>query len=181
MPLGLNRYHQSRQTHFITFTCYQRMNLLASDTLCLQAIRSLETTRKKFNLRVYAFVLMPNHVHLLISEPKESTLAAAIQSFKISSSKSSSKLRTQHGETCPLWQKRYYDRNVTDHDEFVEKMRYIHRNPVKRHLCAKPEDWPWSSFRHYRFAEVGFVEIESEWTAARRNGCEPRLLQLPPE
>jgi REP-associated tyrosine transposase len=50
-------------------------------------------------------------------------------------------------------QKRYYDRNVRDEREFVEKLRYIHRNPVKAGLCALPEDWPWSSFRHYALRE----------------------------
>jgi putative transposase len=72
------------------------------------------------------------------------------------------------GEPARLWQSRYYDRNVRDHAEFVEKLRYIHRNPVKRGLVDRPEDWPWSSFRHYATGEKGAVEIESEWTARRR-------------
>jgi putative transposase len=78
-----------------------------------------------------------------------------------------------------LWQSRYYDRNVSDHEEFVEKLRYIHRNPVKRGLCAQPEEWPWSSFRHYLTADPGWVEIESEWTAMRRSGREPNPIHLP--
>jgi REP element-mobilizing transposase RayT len=48
-----------------------------------------------------------------------------------------------------FWQKRYYDRNVRDEREFVDKLRYIHRNPVKAGLCKLPEAWRWSSFRHY--------------------------------
>jgi putative transposase len=72
------------------------------------------------------------------------------------------------GEPAQLWQKRYYDRNVRDHREFLEKLRYIHRNPVKRGLVQRPEDWPWSSFRHYAEGEVGVVEIESQWTARQR-------------
>jgi putative transposase len=67
-----------------------------------------------------------------------------------------------------FWQRRYYDFNV--HSEFkrVEKLRYMHRNPVKRGLVAKPEDWEWSSFMHYATGKIGKVEIESEWTAWRR-------------
>jgi hypothetical protein len=68
----------------------------------------------------------------------------------------------------PFWQRRYYDRNLRDHEEFVEKLRYIRRNPVIRGLCAAPIDWPWRSFRHYMTAERGVVENESEWTAMRR-------------
>jgi len=47
-------------------------------------------------------------------------------------------------------------------------LKYIHRNPVKRGLVERPEDWAWSSFRHYATGVVGTVEIESLWTAQRR-------------
>ena len=81
----------------------------------------------------------------------------------------------------PFWQRRYYDHNVRTHSSFVEKLRDIHRNPVKRGLCATPLDWKWSSYRRYATAEIGIVEIESEWTASRRNGREPQLLALSDE
>ena len=45
-----------------------------------------------------------------------------------------------------FWQKRYYDRNIRDEREFVEKLRYIHRNPVNAELCEHPEDWRWRAF-----------------------------------
>jgi len=68
----------------------------------------------------------------------------------------------------PFWQARYYDFNVWSESKFVEKLRYIHRNPVVRGLVEQPEDWPWSSFRHYFTGANGVVEIESQWTARRR-------------
>jgi putative transposase len=67
-----------------------------------------------------------------------------------------------------FWQRRYYDFNVYTEVKTVEKLRYMHRNPVRRGLVEKPEDWLWSSFRHYATGVVGTVEIESEWTARRR-------------
>jgi putative transposase len=85
--------------------------------------------------------------------------------------------------TGHFWQRRYYDRNVRDEREFMEKLRYLHRNPgvpskpvlgllgwkpVKRGLVKEPADWKWSSFRHYALREVGVVEIESQWTARDR-------------
>src|SRR5581483_11735081 len=61
-----------------------------------------------------------------------------------------------------IWQRRFYDFNVwTDHKR-IEKLRYIHRNPVKRGLVAAPEDWAWSSFRAYAFGEVGRVRV-NDW------------------
>jgi REP element-mobilizing transposase RayT len=67
-----------------------------------------------------------------------------------------------------FWQRRFYDFNVRTRRKSIEKLKYIHRNPVVRGLVARPEDWPWSSFRHYAMGEIGPVEIESEWTALRR-------------
>ena len=68
----------------------------------------------------------------------------------------------------PPWQARYYDFNVWSEHKFTEKLRYIHRNPVTRGLVARPEDWAWSSFCHYANGEAGQVEIESQWTARKR-------------
>ena len=67
-----------------------------------------------------------------------------------------------------FWQERYYDFNVWSEAKRVEKLRYIHRNPVKRGLVERPEDWAWSSFQHYISGIDGVVEIESHWTARKR-------------
>jgi len=115
--------------------------------------------------------LMPEHVHLLISEPERETLANAIQSMKISSSLRTAAGRLRDGRRSPLWQKRYFDRNLRDYEEFVEKLQYIHRNPVKRGLVERGEDWKWSSFRHYAMREDCGVEIESRWTADQRSAA----------
>jgi putative transposase len=96
-------------------------------------------------------------VHLLLSEPQRGLLADTLHYLKLYFAK-----RLGSGV---FWQKRYYDRNVRDEREFVEKLRYLHRNPVKAGLCNLPEDWRWSSFRHYALREKGVVEIESQWTA----------------
>src|SRR3979490_3155490 len=70
--------------------------------------------------------------------------------------------------TRPFWQARYYDFNVWSEERRIEKLRYMHRNPVKRGLVLNPEDWVWSSFLHYVSGVEGVVEIESQWTARRR-------------
>ena len=76
-----------------------------------------------------------------------------------------------------FWQRRYYDFNVHNEEKRVGKLRYMHRNPVKPGLVEKPEDWPWSSFRHYATGHSGAVEIESHWTAARRENQLPEHLR----
>jgi putative transposase len=105
---------------------------------------------------------MPEHVHLLVSEPEKLLLSKVVGALKTEvSKKAASSLE-------PLWQKRYYDFNVITQTKFVEKLRYIHRNPVERGLVEKPEEWLWSSFRHWLTGEMGRIEIESEWTWNRR-------------
>jgi putative transposase len=69
---------------------------------------------------------------------------------------------------APFWQERYYDFNVWSAEKEAEKLDYIHHNPVKRGLVEHPEDWAWSSARHYLTGEECGVEIESHWTAGKR-------------
>jgi putative transposase len=119
--------------------------------------------RKKFSVCIFGYVVMPEHVHILLSEPERDALADAIHYLKLSFSK-----RYQRQASGSFWQKRYYDRNVRTAKEFSVKLRYLHRNPVKRGLVTEPDRWRWSSFRHYFYREMGVVEIESEWTACDR-------------
>jgi putative transposase len=162
MTKGLRRYQQAGDFHFITFSCYQRRPYLALALSCALFEASLETMRKRYRFVVIGYVIMPEHVHLLVSEPKAGTLDRAIQALKLSVAK-------RRAER-PFWQPRYYDFNVWNPEKTTEKLRYMHWNPVKRGLVAKPEDWAWSSFRHYATGHVGTVEIESFWTAAKREG-----------
>jgi len=129
MPWGLKRYQQTGQSHFVTFCCYHRRPFLTTDASRRVFARALERVRWKFGLRVYGYVIMPEHVHLLLSEPQRETLADALKSLK----QGVSRQLLTHGDH--FWQKRYYDFNIRNHEQFIEKLRYIHRNPVKR-ACA---------------------------------------------
>jgi putative transposase len=161
MPRGLRRTHETRDLHFITFSCYHRQPLLASANTKHLVELSLEKSRRRYRFCVTGYVIMPEHVHLLISEPEFGTLASAVQSIKQCLTRN----LTSSGD---FWQARYYDFNVCTPRKRVEKRRYIQRNPVMRGLAERPEDWKWSSFRHYATGEPGMVEIESSLTAIRR-------------
>ncbi|HEY6348187.1 MAG TPA: transposase [Candidatus Angelobacter sp.] len=172
MPRGLKRFHQSGDLHFITFSCYRRKKKLISPESRRIFEQALERTRRQYIFYIWGYVVMPEHVHLLLSEPEKGILSTAIQSLKQGVAR---RLALRAAE--PFWQARYYDFNVWSEKKRVEKLRYMHRNPVKRELVEKPEDWEWSSFRHYLTGERGIVEIESEWTARGRErmGTRPQL------
>jgi len=174
MPNGLVRYQQAGCFHFLTFSCYHRQPLLNRPTAYGVFEHELEATRLRYGFVIAGYVLMPEHVHLLVSEPIQSSLSVAMQVLKQQTSR---KLKTP-GE-FQFWQRRYYDFNVNNEDKRIEKLRYMHRNPVKRGLVEKPEDWQWSSFRHYATGEIGAIEIESEHTARRRGNRLPEYLRYP--
>jgi REP element-mobilizing transposase RayT len=106
MPHGLTRYQSSKQSHFVTFSCYRRLPHLQDERLRDLFIECLERTRRNYLFRVYGYVVMPEHVHLLVSEPEAELLAKAIQAIKISVTRRAKTDRDERNLT--LWQKRYY-------------------------------------------------------------------------
>ncbi len=153
MPEGLKRYQDEGDDHFVTFSCYRREAYFLMPSSRDTFLHSLEQTRRRYGLEVLGYVVMPEHVHLLLSEPvdRERPLATALQSLKLSVSK---RLVPR-----PFWQTRYYDFNVFNHNKRVEKLKYMYRNPVARGLVDRPEEWAWSSYRHYLLDEHGPVCI----------------------
>jgi len=82
MPWGLKRFHETGQSHFVTFCCYHRHQLFTCDADRRIFESALERVSRSFVLRVYGYVVMPDHVHLLLSEPGQQTLADALKSLK---------------------------------------------------------------------------------------------------
>ena len=140
--------------------------------------RELERVRRWYGCFITGYVIMPEHVHLLISEPERGTLSLVVQMWKqITSRKLRFVLahppaqnagRVGQPELKRFWQVRYYGFPVWTEANRIEKLRYIHRNPVTRGLVEHPEDWKWSSFVHDATGVEGVVEIESQWTARKR-------------
>ena len=121
---------------------------------------------------------MPEHFHLLMSEPERANPSVVIQALKlgvalriISAQKRRERSQRQ-GSLCPhpppshIWQARFYDYNVWSGSKRLEKVRYIHRNPVRRGLVETPEQWRWSSFRAYAYGEIGLVRV-NDWSVLK--------------
>lgn len=162
MPYNLKRFQKAEALHFITFSCFHRLPLLEEPNPKHVFEAILEQTRARHQARIYAYVLMPEHVHLLMNEPDSISVAQFLKALKQTAS------RKLKGDRDRFWQDRYFDRNIRGESARSEVIRYIHRNPVKRGLVSSPEEYCWSSFRHYTCGDRGVVEIESEWTARLR-------------
>ena len=130
-------------------------------------LRVLESVRRRYHFVVAGYVVMPEHVHLLISEPERGDPSMVMKALKqgfarcllgrLRRSKRSDSLSLwqEPVELGRIWQPRFYDFVVFSDKKRVEKLRYMHRNPVKRGLVLEPEQWAWSSFRYYAYGEPG--------------------------
>ncbi len=172
MPKNLRRITGFDDLHFITFCCYQRRAFLDSVRARNLAIRALEQTRARYGFALVGYVLMPEHVHLLLSESGSATPAKIVQSFKQRVSRAlrarkhkrpgqlALRFPERSGEFRRFWQRRYYDFNVYSQAKMKEKLHYMHGNPVRAKLVQHPGDWPWSSWCHYYRGE-GLLRMDS--------------------
>src|SRR6267378_4481825 len=108
MPWALKRFQEARCLHFITFSCYHRAPFLTTPTSRDIFEQTLERVRKWYAFYVCGYVVMPEHVHLLVSEPERAQLAVALQMLKQNVARQLPHL----ADGTPFWQARYYDFNV---------------------------------------------------------------------
>ena len=163
MPKGLRRWYGGGDLHYITSSCYQRRAFLGSASRRDLFLKIFEQVRRKYDFQVVGYVVMPEHIHLLIGEHDERSIAVPMQVLKQRvSQKCHARGRsgsTQDDDPPSFWYPRSYDFNVFSEKKIAEKLDYIHWNPVKRGLVSSPDQWRWSSYRYYALGEEGPVEI----------------------
>ena len=119
MPKNLKRYYGQKHLHFLTWSCYRRRPLLASVRARNRFVKILDEVRQRYRFRLVGYVVMPDHVHLLISEPEQGTPSTVVQVLKQRVSRQMrGRKRKRSGaqlklwaETEPphFWQRRFYD------------------------------------------------------------------------
>ncbi len=172
----LKRYYGAGHLHFITCSCYRRQPLLGTPHRRDLFLAELEQVRRRYHFVVAGYVVMPEHIHLLISEPQDKSPSTVMQALKLGLARRV--LAQAKGRPNPaqaslfdhvpqhVWQKRFYDFNVWTERKRIEKLRYMHRNPVQRGLVESPELWRWSSFRAYASGESGPVKV-NDWSVLK--------------
>jgi len=172
MPKKLKRYYGLGDLHFITFSCYRRFALLGSARARNVVVKVLDEVRERYGFALVGYVVMPEHVHLLIGEPKIGTPSTVVHSLKLRVSKrlrqeirnqaAGQRVMSRTAETGlpQFWQRRFYDFNVYSAAKRREKLEYMHRNPVGRRLVRDPKDWVWSSYASYSGRGTLLVAID---------------------
>ena len=155
-------------------SCYHQRPLLGTTAKRNLFLRILEQVRLRYSFVVVGYVVMPEHIHLLISEPERGTPSTVMQVLKQRFARrvlsdwrrratlNQSRLWQDALEAGHVWQRRFYDFVVRSEDKKIEKLKYIHRNPVKRGLVLVPDQWAWSSFRWYAHGERGSVLVNEQ-------------------
>jgi putative transposase len=175
MPIGLHRTYGAHHLHFVTCPCHRRLSLLGAARRRDRFLAILEQTRQRCRFVVVGYVVMPEHIHLLMSEPEAGTPSTVMQILKQRSARAllpkkkraNARQRDLFDDDKPsraFWQARFYDFNVWTTKKRIEKLRYMHRNPVKRGLVESPEQWRWSSYRFYFLGEGGPVRVNEGWS-----------------
>jgi len=175
MPAGLKRYFGKGHLHFLTFSCYQRLPLLKSARARDLFVRELARVRDEMRFHLFGYVVIPEHVHLLISEPPGSSPSAILQKLKRRvafrlrkqtrrANTRQMRLPIEDGGEPPraFWQARFYDFNVYTRGKQTEKLNYMHANPVNRGLVSHPKDWAWSSWKCYWGGGEGLISMDVE-------------------
>ena len=135
----LRHFDHLNHARFVTFTCFRRQLFLDSHLARDITLEHLTLLRDLSRVRIYGFVIMPEHVHLVLNPPDDVQLGRVLGLFKSESAKRIKKVITE-ANTESIWQNRGYDRNCRSHDEVIRAIQYCHFNPVRRHLCADPCD-----------------------------------------
>jgi len=170
MPKNLKRYYGRGDLHFVTFSCYRRLPLLRTVRARNMFVKTLGVVRERYKFLLVGYVVMPEHVHLLLSEPPKTTPSMVLKVLKqcVARDLRRKKRKARDGQlrlafmsgdaALPrFWQPRFHDFSVYSRYKLRQKLDYMHENPVKRGLVKNPGEWMWSSFSFYEKGELGLV------------------------
>jgi putative transposase len=170
----LRHYDHLGTARFVTFCCYHRYQLLNHEYARISLIENLEQIRREEGIKIYDYVIMPEHIHLVLHPPDRVELGKVIGRFKGRVSRSVlqwmrlrqtgnlTRLRAirNNREVYAFWQRRCYDHNCRTQETTLEKIEYCHKNPVRSGLVSHPSEWCWSSYNWHAGDEDSPIEVD---------------------
>lgn len=136
------RRNQEAGTYFVTSRTWQSRQLFIRDEVCELFLQSLADYREQGHFALHAFVLMPEHFHVLITPAEDMALERAVQLIKGGSAHRIGRVR---GLAFPVWQRGFTDHRIRDFGDYQVHIQYIEQNPVKRGIVDSAQDYKWSS------------------------------------
>ena len=129
-------------TYFVTFLTWQRRRLFVVENCVKLFLQTMYRYRREGRLQIHAFVVMPEHVHLLLTPAQNVTIERAVQLIKGGYSHA---FGTTWGRNKEIWQRGFTDHRIRDSEDYVNHQDYIHQNPVERKLVISPSEYRYSS------------------------------------
>lgn len=173
----LKRFNEPNHAHVLTFSCYRRYPLLLKDRTRRWLVEALDQARSKHNYAILAYVIMPEHAHVLVYPRKEQyDIADFLKSVKQSVSRKAKgyllsnsptwlqmlSVNTRRGRVFRFWQAGAgYDRNIRTTELLRKEIEYICNNPVRRRLACQPTEWTWSSASFNLEGKQGVLSIDT--------------------
>jgi putative transposase len=172
------RINDPGDAHYLTFSCYRHQPFLTEDCIRERLISALREACAKHVYGLWAYVIMPDHVHLMVKPQRTDynvstflhSVKRSVALFAIKHAKDDDDgiqigrmtYVSPSGETnLRLWQPGGgYDRNIFSRQELWEKIDYMHANPVRRGLSENAADWKWSSAAQYYNASEGLLKLD---------------------
>lgn len=182
---SVTAYHKRRyspgQLQFITTSTYRRAPLFLSDRFRRCFVETLARVRQETKFLLIGWVLMPDHFHLLLKPESAEPTSLIVKRLKGETATRILK-RLRENQLYPwcrkmlarlhlppsvhdeshyrAWQRRFYPFNVYSEKKRLEKLDYMHNNPLKRGLVSSPGEWPWSSWRFYFLQDTSILEMD---------------------
>jgi putative transposase len=147
----------------VTFSTYKWIRALEDDLLKIIVLDELKALRTAYGIKTFGYVIMPDHIHLVLLPPNGIELGRIIGQLKSRCARRYFASRTDlpKDKTKILWLKRCYDHNCRNLQAVVEKITYCHNNPSQAGLVSEPGRWKWSSFGWYEGRRDGPLEIDA--------------------
>lgn len=171
-------YDTPGDSHFLTFSTFKRLPLLTKERSCQWVVDAIDLSRQRNPFDLWAWVIMPEHLHLALYPRHGTTIASILKTLKQSVSKRAINwLKQNAAEYLPniedvqpngkrsyrFWQRGGgYDRNLRSVRDIHEKIEYIHQNPVTRGLVPRPTDFRWSSALSWKTGDDALLVIDRD-------------------
>ena len=151
-------------TYFFTLATYQRRQILCDKPIRNALRQAIITVRQQYPFQIHAWVLLPDHLHCIWTLPEnDADFSQRWSMIKRLSTQNCPAYHLAPNQLSPskqsrhekgIWQRRFYEHQIRDEQNFRQHMDYIHHNPVKHGWAASAKDWPYSSFHRYVTAGV---------------------------
>lgn len=178
--MSLQHFQSDSHIYYITCVVYDRLPLFCTPTFIIPLIDSLNFYRYKQSFKLLGYVIMPDHIHLLIQITGQATLADIMRDYKeftakriirqaeVEDKQEWLKAFQEAGQITgrseqKVWQDSYWDKSIFSVRFLREKLNYIHRNPVRAGLVESPELYWYSSYRNYQYGEECLIAIDKDW------------------